>query len=154
TFSSLATFLAGTPSRAQQTKLPVTNSLRVSAVDFFVQDDFKMTKRLSWNLGLRWEYNGVPNEVHNRLANLDFAQNKLVVVGQGIDRPYARQFNNFGPRIGFSYDPFGKGKTVIRAGAGLYYDQPVTNMVSLISGNPPFSSAVDFTSNITLALPY
>jgi len=154
TFPTLAAFLTGTPSTAIQTRLPVTNSIRVSAFDAFVQDDYKMTSRLTWNLGLRWEYNGVPNEVHNRLANFDASQNKLVTVGSGIDRPYNRQLNNFGPRVGFSYDPFGKGKTVVRAGAGIYYDQPVTNMVSNLSQNPPFSFAVNFTSNVDLASPY
>jgi hypothetical protein len=154
TFPTLAAFLAGTPASATQTKIPVTNSIRVSAVDLFIQDDFRMTRRFTWNVGLRWEYNGVPNEVHNRLANFDFLQNRLVLVGKDIERPYERQFTNFGPRIGLSYDPFGKGKTAIRAGAGLYYDQPVTNMVALLSNNPPFSAAVNFTSNITLAAPY
>src|SRR5262249_43342630 len=110
--------------------------------------------RFTWNLGLRWEYNGVPNEVHNRLGIFDFSQNKLVSVGSGIDRPYDRQLANFAPRLGFSYDPFGKGRTVIRAGAGVYFDQPVTNLVSLLSNNPPFSSAVNFTSNVDLAAPY
>src|SRR5262249_36858105 len=118
------------------------------------QDDFRMTSRFTWNLGLRWEYNGVPNEVHNRLAIFDFTQNKLVSVGNGIERPYERQFTNFGPRIGFSYDPFGKGKTAVRAGVGVYYDQPVTNMISVLSQNPPFSSAVNFTSNIDISAPF
>jgi len=145
TFPSLTAFLTGTPSSATQTKLPVTNSLRVKAYDFFAQDDFKVTSRLTLNLGLRWEYNGVPHEVYNRLGIFDFAQNKIVQVGQGIDRPYDKDFSNFGPRVGFSYDPFGKGKTAIRGGVGLYYDQPVTNMVSGLSSNPPFSSAVSFT---------
>ncbi|HMF01844.1 MAG TPA: carboxypeptidase regulatory-like domain-containing protein [Terriglobia bacterium] len=155
TFPSLAAFLAATPiSSATQTRLPVTNSIRATALDTFVQDDFRMTSRWTWNLGLRWEYNGVPNEVHNRLAIFDFTQNKLVSVGNGIERPYERQFTNFGPRIGFSYDPFGKGKTAIRAGVGVYYDQPVTNLVSALSQNPPFSSAVNFTSNINIAAPF
>src|SRR5439155_24224043 len=78
TFPTLAAFLSGNPNSAIQTQLPVTNSLRVSALDTFGQYDFKMTNRLTWNLGLRWEYNGVPSEVHNRLANFDFTQNKLV----------------------------------------------------------------------------
>jgi hypothetical protein len=153
-FQTLAAFLAGTASSATQTGLPVTNSLRVSAFNTFVQDDYKMNSRWTWNLGLRWEYNGVPDEVYNRLAVFDFSQNRLVSVGNGVDRPYARQFTNFGPRLGFSYDPFGKGKTVIRAGAGLYYDQPVTNMVSMLSQNPPFSQAVNITSNVNLAAPF
>jgi hypothetical protein len=154
TFPTLASFLAGTPASAIQTRLPVTNSLRVTAFNAFVQDDFKMNDRWTWNLGLRWEYNGVPNEVHNRLGIFDFAQNRLVSIGEGIDRPYARQLANFGPRIGFSYDPFGRGKTAIRAGIGVYYDQPVTNMISLLSQNPPFSGAVNFTSNVDLSAPY
>src|SRR5439155_25401928 len=154
TFPNLAAFLAGTPSSSIQTRLPVTNSLRVSAFDAFVQDDYKMNTRWTWNLGLRWEYNGVPNEVYNRLAVFDLSQNKLITVGNGVDRPYARQLTNFGPRVGFSYDPFGKGKTAIRGGTGLYYDQPVTNMVANLSSNPPFSLAVNFTSNVDLASPY
>jgi hypothetical protein len=154
TFSGLSTFLAGTPSQGQQTQIPVNSGMRVTAFDAFAQDDFKMTSRLSWNLGLRWEYNGVPNEVNSRLGIFDFSQNKLVTVGKGIDRPYDRQFTNFGPRVGFSYDPFGKGKTVVRAGAGVYFDQPVTNIVSPLAGNPPFSLAVNFTSNVALAAPF
>src|SRR5262249_35630236 len=154
TFPSLPAFLAGTPSSSTQTRIPVTNSIRVSAFDAFVQDDFKMSSRLTWNLGLRWAYNGVPNEVHDRLGIFDFTQNKIVTVGNGIDRPYDRQLSNFGPRAGFAYDPFGKGKTAIRAGAGVYFDQPVTNIVTPLGNNPPFSLAVNFTSNVDLAAPY
>ena len=132
----------------------MTDSLRVSAFDTFVQDDFKVTNRLTWNLGLRWEYNGVPSEVHNRLANFDLTHNKLVSVGSGIERPYDRQWTNFGPRVGFSYDPTGKGKTAVRGGVGLYFDQPVTNMVSELTINPPFSFAVNFTNNVALAAPF
>jgi hypothetical protein len=154
TFPTLASFLSGTPSTATQQKLPVNDDLRVSAVDTFIQDDFKMNTRLTWNLGLRWEYNGVPNEVLNHLGIFDFSQNKLVTVGQGIDQPYERQFTNFGPRVGFAYDPIGKGKTVIRGGVGLYFDQPVTNFVGGLAQNPPFSSSVNFTSGVVLTTPY
>ena len=154
TFPSMAAFLAGTPNTAIQTQLPVTNSIRAKAVDLFVQDDFKMTSRLTWNLGLRWEYNGVPSEKYNRLGIYDFSQNKIVQVGNGIDQPYASQYTNFGPRVGFAYDLTGKGKTVVRGGVGLYFDQPVTNLVSLLSNNPPFSFAVNFTSGVVLGSPY
>src|SRR6185436_3210409 len=95
----------------------------------------------------------VPSEKYNRLSVYDFAQNKLVQVGNGVD-PYEQQFTNFGPRIGFAYDPFGRGKTVIRAGSGFYYDQPVTNIVTALGSNPPFSTSVTNTSNIRISSPF
>jgi Carboxypeptidase regulatory-like domain/TonB dependent receptor len=154
-FASLATFLAGTVSSATETALPATPGLRVNALGVFAQDDYKVTAKLTLNLGLRWEYNGVPSEIHNRLGVYDFSLNKVIAVGTGgVDRPYNQQYTNFGPRIGFAYDPMGKGKTVIRGGTGIYYDQPVTNIVTPLDNNPPFSFQVNNTSNINLASPF
>lgn len=154
-FGNLAGFLAGAPSSITETALPATPGLRVNALGAFVQDDVKLTSRLTVNLGLRWEYNGVPNEIHNRLGVFDFTTHALTPVGaNGVERPYQRQFTNFGPRVGFAWDPFGKGKTVIRSGAGFYYDQPVTNIVTGLGSNPPFSSSVNITSNFNLAAPF
>jgi hypothetical protein len=120
-----------------------------------VQDDVKLTSRLTLNLGLRWEYNGIPSEIHNRLGVFDFTNRRLVQIGtNGIDEPYHKQFTNFGPRVGFAWDPFGHGKTVIRSGAGFYYDQPVTNIVTPLGSNPPFSQSVNITQNINLAAPF
>ena len=112
--------LPRTPSQTVETALPVTPALRVNALGTFVQDDVKVTARFTLNLGLRWEYNGVPSEIHNRLGVFDFANRRWSASGpNGIDEPYHKQFTNFGPRVGFAWDPFGKGKTVIRSGAGL-----------------------------------
>jgi hypothetical protein len=154
TFGTVASFLAGTPTQATETALAVTPALRVSAFSGFAQDDVKLSGRLTMNLGLRWEYNGVPSEKYNRLGNYSFAQNKLVQAGINGATPYARQFTNFGPRIGFAYDPAGRAKTVIRAGVGLYYDQPVTNVVTPLGSNPPFATSVNNTSNIRIANPF
>ena len=154
-FPSLAAFLAATPSQTAETALPVTPGLRVRALGAFVQDDFKVNRRLTLNLGLRWEYNGVPSEIHNRLSVFDFTKRALVQVGtNGIDQPYHNQFTNFGPRVGFAWDPIGKGKTVVRGGAGFYYDQPVTNIVTPLGSNPPFSQSVNITQNINLSAPF
>ena len=154
-FGTMAGFLAGTPTSATETALPATPALRVSAVNAFVQDDIKVSQHLTVNAGLRWEFNGVPSEIHNRLGFYDFTQNKVVVAGTpGAGQAYSNHYTNFGPRVGFAYDPFGKGKTVIRAGAGFYYDQPVTNIVSGLGSNPPFSTSVNNTSNISLANPF
>ena len=153
TFGTMAAFLAGTPTQAQQTALAVTPALRVSAFNSFAQDDVKLTPRLTLNLGLRWEYNSVPYEKYDRLSIYDFAQNRLQQAGGDL-KPYENQFTNFGPRVGFAFDPTGRAKTVIRAGAGLYYDQPVTNIVTGLGSNPPFSSAVNNTSNIRISNPF
>ncbi len=154
-FGTMAGFLAGTPTSATETALPATPGLRVSAFNAFLQDDIKVSQRLTVNLGLRWEFNGVPSEIHNRLGFYDFTQNKVMVEGTpGAGQAYSNHYTNFGPRVGFAFDPSGKGKTVIRAGAGFYYDQPVTNIVSGLGSNPPFSTSVNNTSNIGLGNPF
>ena len=154
-FPNLAAFLAGTPNQAQETALPANPALTVSAVGFFVQDDIKLTPAFTLNLGLRWEFNGVPSERHNRLGVFDVANDTEFQVGtHGVDRPYNPDYSNFGPRVGFAWDPFGGGKTVIRSGAGFYYDQPVTNVVSPLGSNPPFTNSVNNTSNINIANPF
>ena len=154
-FANLNSFLAGTVSSATETALPATPGFRVSALGLFAQDDYKVNARLTMNLGLRWEYNGVPSEIHNRLGVYDFTRQQVVQVGtNGIDRPYNRQFTNLGPRVGFSWDPYGKGKTVVRGGAGIYYDEPVTNVLTGLSTNPPFATSVNNTSNPSLTAPF
>ena len=75
-FGTMAGFLAGTPTSATETALPATPALRVSAFNAFVQDDVKISQHLTLNLGLRWEFNGVPSEIHNRLGFYDFTQIK------------------------------------------------------------------------------
>jgi hypothetical protein len=161
TFPTMTAFLAGTPNNTTQQRVAANPALRVSALNLFAQDDFKLSPRLTLNLGLRWEYNGVPSEKYDRLAVFDFDRRQLIRIGtEGWDRPYERQFTNFAPRAGFSFDPTGSGKTVIRGGGGLYFDQPVTNIVTPLGSNPPFSSAVTFAStpqvplNINVATPF
>src|SRR5713226_6647376 len=86
-FGSLAAFLSGTPGSATETALSVTPAIRVSAFGGFAQDDFKVSARLTLNLGLRWEYNGVPTEKYNRIGIYQFAQNTVVAVGSsGAER--------------------------------------------------------------------
>ena len=154
-FPNLAGFLAGTVGSATETSLAANPALRVSAFGAFAEDDFKVSPKLTLNLGLRWEYNGVPSETHNGLGVYEFAQNKVVQIGtNGVDKIYNRQFTNFGPRFGLAYDLTGKGKTVLRAGAGIYYDEPVANIVTPSGSNPPFVQSVNNTSNVNIASPF
>jgi outer membrane receptor protein involved in Fe transport len=90
----------------------------------FVQDDWRVTPRLIVNLGVRYELTTVLKDRNNQLGNFDpnsatgFAQ-----VGFGLNSPYNGDHNNFSPRIGFAWDVRGDGKTVIRGGGSIMYEE-------------------------------
>jgi len=72
------------------------------------------------NLGLRWEYFGPISEAHNLLSNLGTDGNLAMEGTDGVSGAYARDLNNFGPRIGFAWNA--RPNTVVRGGYGMYYD--------------------------------
>jgi outer membrane receptor protein involved in Fe transport len=88
---------------------------------FFVQDDFRVSPRLTLNLGLRYDYNTVLQG--DLIGNFDIATLTLDPQGQPLYNP---DRNNFGPRVGFSWDPLGHGKSVVRGGFGLFYSPMLT----------------------------
>lgn len=97
--------------------------LSLKSFGLFAQDDFRVTRRLTLNLGLRYDVTNPVKDSRNRLANFD--PNKgIVQVGFGINEPYRTNYKNFSPRVGFAWDLFGTGKTVLRSGFGLIYSQP------------------------------
>jgi Carboxypeptidase regulatory-like domain/TonB dependent receptor/TonB-dependent Receptor Plug Domain len=111
----------------------------------FVQDTWKLLPNLTATYGLRYEYFGVPFEVHNNLSNLfadpsGFAPFTFTIVGPGLSRNlYSNQYNNFEPRVGVAWDPFKKGRTSVRAGYGIFHDRVFGNLLGNTRGNPPFS---------------
>jgi hypothetical protein len=132
--SPLEDFIAGCPRRG---RIFVGNSVRhVTMISSggFVQDDWRVSRHLTVNFGMRYDLNGVIHEDNNNLANFIpyDAQGKysttaalgIKQVGKGIDAPYHGDHNNFSPRLGLSWDPWGRGKTVIRAGGGVTYEIP------------------------------
>ena len=89
----------------------------------YAQDDWRIVPRLTVTAGLRYDVSLPITEAHNQLANFDPAQG-ILQVGSQISQPYNTDWNNVAPRLGFAWDMFGKGKTVLRAGAGFIYEIP------------------------------
>jgi hypothetical protein len=90
----------------------------------FMQDDWRVNPRLTVNLGVRYEINTVPTELNNLQGNFDpNAPTGVEQVGFGSTSIYNGDHNNFAPRLGAAWDVFGNGKTVVRAGAGVFYEQ-------------------------------
>jgi hypothetical protein len=89
----------------------------------FLQDDWRVTPRLTLNLGVRYEIDTVPVERDGLQGNfLPGTPTGLVQQGIGETLPYHGDHNNFSPRFGFAYDIFGNGKTVLRGGGGIVYE--------------------------------
>ena len=97
--------------------------LSMKSFGLFVQDDFRATRRLTLNLGLRYDVTRPLKDAHNELANYVPSQG-IVQVGYGISEPYQTNWRNFSPRLGAAFDVFGTGKTILRAGFGMIYVQP------------------------------
>lgn len=123
----------------------------------FLQDDWKATKRLTLNLGVRWERFAAPSETHGviaqftNLAGCNVATNAGNCIGLARTGPVSRMWptrnGDVGPRFGFAYDPFGKGTTAVRAGYGIFYDRIFDNIWSNGAWNPPFYALIDFQAD-------
>lgn len=136
-----------------------TIGLRFNEYNFFAQDSWRVNRRLSINYGLRYEYTSVPVEVNNKIeqtfnlqlpasnpniGRTDFGQTfqglfegfindavgSLNRFLDGRDKIFRPDKNNFSPRIGLAFDPFGKSTTSIRLGYGIYYDQIIGSVTS------------------------
>ena len=107
----------------------------------FVQDDWRITKDLTLNLGLAWDITNPITEVDGRMANYDPYLNQLLVAGQnGVSWSAGVQKNwtAFEPRLGLAYKLFGSDKTVLRAGAGIFHDSAWSMGAQGLWQNPPF----------------
>ncbi len=124
----------------------------------FVQDDWKVTDRLTLNLGLRWDYRAAPYEKNNRFFWLDtknpqgglcyadkaLSTNGVAPAGNGVyeycgaNVPHAGSKKPFAPRLGLAWRPFGE-KTVIRGGYGLFWDSSVGREIDNSGDLYPYS---------------
>jgi outer membrane receptor protein involved in Fe transport len=125
---------------------PNIRHFRFNEYGVFVQDDWKVRPNLTINAGLRYEWFGRPTETDNLLTNMIpgsgadiFEQVRTATVGH-VDHVVPDDYNDFGPRLGFSWDPKGTNRTAIRGGYGLMYERLFNNSITNIRFNPPYYS--------------
>jgi hypothetical protein len=148
-------FLVGSPTFALGSGGAANHDYRLPAYALFAQDDYKATRRLTLNLGLRFEFVGAPYDELCQIANVDTAaaqtgqpfvypscvsRFKIPGFTGNLNRTALR--NDYAtvpePRIGFAYDLFGNNRTVVRGGYGIYANREDIGAVDNLSFNPPF----------------
>jgi hypothetical protein len=113
----------------------------------FVNDDWRVTKGLTLNLGLAWDMTTPISEQHGRLADYDPFANKLLVANQnGVNSSAGVQmyWKGLEPRIGLAWKILGSDKTVFRAGYGIFHDSSWNQGAQGLWTNPPFFAESDF----------
>jgi carboxypeptidase family protein/TonB-dependent receptor-like protein len=149
-FPTLASFLADSASNFTVLLGAGNDKILEPSYGAFAQDSFKWKPNFTFNIGLRYEWNSTPSESQNRFTNFDTATGELVPASQ----PFGTNNKNFEPRIGFAWDPFKSGKTSVRASYAILTQDPTTNIVSGLSGNPPFALPINVAAvGITLEDP-
>jgi hypothetical protein len=146
-FPSIDAFIAGNANVFAVQVGDVSSSIANGAVGLFIQDNFRWRPNLTLELGLRYDMFISPTERFDRFVN--FGDGSLTRVGSGQDKIYDNS-HNIQPRVGLAWDPFGDGKTSIRAGYSILADQPVTNLITGLSSNPPLATPLAFTGAIRL----
>jgi Carboxypeptidase regulatory-like domain len=155
-FTDFQNLLIGAPAFSGAGSGVYNHEYRINNFALFLQDDYKVRKNLTLNLGLRWELDGAVSDATNQIGNLvtSLAQegqdpwifpkgvNSLNIPGLvGTGSPTLRNngyASDWGPRIGFAYDVFGTGKTAIRGGCGIYYEREDNGTSDNLGFSSPF----------------
>ncbi|HYK20487.1 MAG TPA: carboxypeptidase regulatory-like domain-containing protein [Pyrinomonadaceae bacterium] len=171
---ALADFLLGRADSYSEDQFDVTVNLRFGRREFFAQDTWKLRPNFTFDYGVRYQYFTPVTDKNNVLTSFDPALynagqvptcrtaacaslirgtgnelNGIAVAGSTSRFGNAispSDKNNFSPRVGFSWDPWKNGKTVVRAGYGLYYDQVLVGIFEQNAFvNPPFNNRATFS---------
>lgn len=156
TNNGLANFLIGIPTGVTQ-DAPVTAYTNTWYTALFVQDDYRARSNLTLNLGLRWDMQTPPTDPLNRFVNyipgVKSTVNAAAPVGAlfygdiGVERGgIPNDTDHFSPRVGIAWDPWGDGKTSVRAAAGLFWGSISGNEWNTMTNFQPFSTRLTFTN--------
>jgi hypothetical protein len=164
--NALADFVLGLPVTMNQ-DAPITAMDNFWQGALFLQDDFRIHPRLTLNLGIRWDLQTPPTDPHDRESTFEQGVQSTILKGANIPKGLlvpgdpgvtrgivAAQKTNFSPRLGLAWDPFGNGKTSIRAAAGLFYGSVSGNEWNSTSNYQPFSVREQFNNVQSLTNPY
>jgi hypothetical protein len=157
---AMADFMTGQISAFEQDSTYTTH-LSTWHTAFFAQDNYRITQRFTANLGVRWDIDTLPVDAHNRTESFIPGQQSTVAPGAPVgalfpgDKGVGRgivgtPWNHISPRIGFAWDPFGDGKTSVRAAAGIFYGSISGNEWNQPGNNMPFAIRNGFGSETSL----
>ena len=142
-----ADFLLGLSSLAihDQTFKGPTTGRRWKIFRPYVQDDWRLTKDITLNLGLAWDFTSPISEVDNRQADFDPATGKFLVAGQGANKYAGIQWDKTAlePRVGVAWKPRGSDKTAVRAGYAIFHDSSWNQGAQGLWQNPPYYDESD-----------
>jgi hypothetical protein len=164
TGNALADFVTGQVNTMEQ-DTPYHTLMSAWHTAVFFQDNYRITPRFTANLGVRWDIDTPPVESSNLIAAFVPNQQSTVVpsaplgmvfpgdsgIGRGI---VGVKYHHVAPRIGFAWDPFGDGKTAIRAGAGVFYGATSGNEWNQPGNAQPYAVRQTFNSIASLSNPY
>lgn len=169
---SFATMLLGTPTEIRRGLGNTLTQGRINAPQLFIQDDWRITSRLTLNLGLRYEFHNAPYDLTDRLGNLWIRRNPVTGeytgtllwattnpeidpdTGKRFEPPKRDRFgralmqsdyNNFAPRIGFAWQI--TNKTVVRSAYGIFYNSTFVQELQDLRKFWPFTVQQVFVAN-------
>lgn len=173
-YENFTQFLSGFAQEAD-TQFGITDKrFRMNDVGAYVATDLRASKRLNFNLGLRWDWFGWPEEANGRLGNFDFealtntenptaqflvpknvtntnftAIDAAIATSKKADNNHTlkgQDLNNFAPRVGFAFSPKDNNRIVIRGGYGIFFDKPSAAFINTVFSNYPFLREIEVTA--------
>jgi Carboxypeptidase regulatory-like domain/TonB dependent receptor-like, beta-barrel len=150
---AIAAFLLGLPNQAYRNVGDTAALMRSNSYHTYLQDDWKLTQKLTLNLGLRYEYTQWPRHRDNKLASFDLEQDKFIwagrnpVTGEGpntIPTIVPPDRNNFAPRFGLAYVL--NNRSTVRGGYGIFYNSNFLWEGQGVRGNWPYAISEALTA--------
>lgn len=135
-FPDLRAFLENRPNRfiGLTPEAQFDRYWRFTLFGFYAQDDYKIRQNLTINLGLRYEFSTMPEDIYGRDISLRNLTDSAVTPGPLYENP---TYKNISPRFGFAWDINGDGKTSLRGGYGLYFNTNNHQNLIVTVTNPP-----------------